>query len=210
MENLQRQQAARLALDETLRHTQKDKEVRSIIESQLQQQTIAFRQYQAAFRSSFPAGIPTQCSGTSSTLPIKAALKYREPADDSDAHDDELEHNRGLEDEVQEGDMGHGIATDEYFSPHSSPQTREGHDHKGVTASVLPRVDHPSYTTQRQSESSGGVAAHVQTHQHEWTYEEQFKQVRRHMQSTFVVRRTQSWLINKQTHTQICIAYINT
>ncbi|XP_061119485.1 AT-rich interactive domain-containing protein 3A-like [Conger conger] len=181
MENLQRQQAARLALGGTLRHTQKDKEVRSLIEAQLQQQAIAFRQYQAAFRSSFPAGIPTQCTGTSTALPIQAALKYTEPADDSDVDDDdELEHNRGLEDEIQQDGMEHERATNEdftYFSPHSSPQPREGHDHKGVGASVLPKIGHPPYTAQRQSESPGGVATHVQTHQHEWTYEEQFKQL---------------------------------
>ncbi|XP_035245718.1 AT-rich interactive domain-containing protein 3A-like [Anguilla anguilla] len=178
MENLQRQQAARLALEEKLRYTQKDKEVRSIVESQFQQQAIAFRQYQAAFRGSFPAGILDQRSETSSALPHQTALKYPEPADDSDV-DDELEHTRGLEDEnqhLEEDELERERITKEDFA-HSSPQIRERHDPKGVTVNLLPSDGHPSYTAQRQSVSPGGVATHVQTHQHEWTYEEQFKQL---------------------------------
>ncbi|KAJ8396590.1 hypothetical protein AAFF_G00016560 [Aldrovandia affinis] len=187
MENLQRQQAARLALEEKLRHAQKEKEVRSIVESQIQQQAMAFRQYQAAVRGSFAAGVPQPRSGTNSALIHQhAAPKHTESAPDSDV-DDELEHDRGLEDEdqdLEEDDLGDERVMDEdldedlaHFTPRHSLQTGDGHDTKGVAVNMLSRVGHPVYPAPRQSESPEGVATQVQAHQHEWTYEEQFKQL---------------------------------
>ncbi|GLD52385.1 AT-rich interactive domain-containing protein 3A-like protein, partial [Lates japonicus] len=57
MENLQRQQAARLALEEKLRQAEKEKDLRSMVESQIHQQALAFRHYQAAMRGALAAGV---------------------------------------------------------------------------------------------------------------------------------------------------------
>ncbi|KAI1905219.1 hypothetical protein AGOR_G00013870 [Albula goreensis] len=187
MENLQRQQAARLALEEKLRQTQKEKEVRSIVESQIHQQAIAFRQYQAAVRGSFATGVPDPHSGISSALlPSHAHLKHPEPADDSDM-DDEVEDTRDLEDEGRDLDEDEveddGVMDEDldddftHFAPRHSLQAEDGDDPKGVAMNALSRVGHPSYAAPREPESPGGVATYVQTHQHEWTYEEQFKQL---------------------------------
>uniref|UniRef100_A0A667YLT1 AT-rich interactive domain-containing protein 3 n=1 Tax=Myripristis murdjan TaxID=586833 RepID=A0A667YLT1_9TELE len=67
MENLQRQQAARLALEEKLRQAEKEKDIRSMMETQMHQQALAFRHYQAAVRGALAAGVANSSPGV--TLP---------------------------------------------------------------------------------------------------------------------------------------------
>lgn len=180
MENLQRQQAARLALEEKLRLAEKDKDIRSLMDSQIQQQALAFRHYQAAVRGAFAAGPPVSSPGASSS--------DRQPAhpdphrlDDSDV-DDDLEGDRGMEDEdrdLEDEDIDNeGFVDDDierpvpHYLPRHSMHSDAGHSPKHSGGRVQ-----PSFSAARQPESPGGMA-HAQSQHHEWTYEEQFKQVR--------------------------------
>ncbi|XP_035235987.1 AT-rich interactive domain-containing protein 3A [Anguilla anguilla] len=186
MENLQRQQAARLALEEKLRQAEKEKDLRSMVESQIQQQAIAFRHYQAAVRGAFAAGVPDSSSGGSS---VDRQLAHRDvprhEVDDSDM-DDEVEGDRGMgdeerdpeEDEMEnEGDVDEDMKGDltHYQSRHTL-HSEAGQSPKSNAVHVLSRVGQPSYLAPRHSESPNEVAPHGQSQHHDWTYEEQFKQ----------------------------------
>ncbi len=95
MENLQRQQAARLALEEKLRQAEKEKNIRSMVESQIHQQAIAFRHYQAAVRGAFASGAPNSRSGH----------PHERTADsDIDDEDDDPDLDRGMDDEDRDLD----------------------------------------------------------------------------------------------------------
>nr|XP_033791535.1 AT-rich interactive domain-containing protein 3C isoform X2 [Geotrypetes seraphini] len=134
MENLQRQQAARLALEEKLRHD-KEKELRCLMESRIHQQALAIRHYQAAVRAA--AGEPLQRT----RLPL---VLSREP--ENQEEEDEEEEDEEEEDEEE------ALTT-------SPPQ-------QGSAARVL------SGQSQGPSPSPAPQPSH-----HEWTYEEQFKQL---------------------------------
>ncbi|XP_030048699.1 AT-rich interactive domain-containing protein 3C [Microcaecilia unicolor] len=131
MENLQRQQAARLALEEKLRHD-KEQELRCLVESRIHQQALAIRHYQAAVRAA--AGETLQRS----RLPL---VLTREPENQEEEEDDEEED----EDEEEE------------LPPSPPPQ-------QGPTSQML-------------SGQSQGPSPAPQPSHHEWTYEEQFKQL---------------------------------
>ncbi|XP_063051314.1 AT-rich interactive domain-containing protein 3A isoform X2 [Engraulis encrasicolus] len=183
MENLQRQQAARLALEEKLRQAEKDKDIRSIMDSQIQQQALAFRHYQAAMRGAFGAGATIPSPGASSSDRQSAhadALRLSERPDDSDV-EDEMEGDRGMEDEdrdLEEDDDldNEGFVDDDierpmpHYLPRHSMHSNAGQSPKHSGARVQ-----PSFSAARQADSPGGMA-HVQSQHHEWTYEEQFKQ----------------------------------
>ncbi|XP_062399212.1 AT-rich interactive domain-containing protein 3A isoform X1 [Sardina pilchardus] len=183
MENLQRQQAARLALEEKLRLAEKDKDIRSLMDSQIQQQALAFRHYQAAVRGAFAAGAQISSPGASSSdrqpaHPDPHRLPER-PDDDSDV-DDDLEGDRGMEDEDRDLDDedidNEGFVDDEierpmpHYLPRHSMHSNAGQSPKHSGARVQ-----PSFSAARQPDSPGGMA-HAQSQHHEWTYEEQFKQ----------------------------------
>ncbi|XP_062399213.1 AT-rich interactive domain-containing protein 3A isoform X2 [Sardina pilchardus] len=184
MENLQRQQAARLALEEKLRLAEKDKDIRSLMDSQIQQQALAFRHYQAAVRGAFAAGAQISSPGASSSdrqpaHPDPHRLPER-PDDDSDV-DDDLEGDRGMEDEDRDLDDedidNEGFVDDEierpmpHYLPRHSMHSNAGQSPKHSGARVQ-----PSFSAARQPDSPGGMA-HAQSQHHEWTYEEQFKQL---------------------------------
>ena len=195
MENLQRQQAARLALEEKLRQAEKEKDIRSMVESQIHQQALAFRHYQAAVRGAFVAN---SSSGMSTTerqlaLPHLDARRHSERADDSDMDDeegtrgiddnhrdtegDDMENEGVLDDEDEDEDMEGALS--HYQSRHPM-HPGAGHSPKSTAAHLLSRAP-PSFPAPRQSGSPGGLASQAQSQHHEWTYEEQFKQVRRHL-----------------------------
>uniref|UniRef100_A0A8C8ENG3 AT-rich interactive domain-containing protein 3 n=1 Tax=Oncorhynchus tshawytscha TaxID=74940 RepID=A0A8C8ENG3_ONCTS len=138
MENLQRQQAARLALEEKLRQAEKEKDLRSMVESQIHQQALAFHHYQAAVRGAFAAGV---------------ANSSPRVVDDEDEED-------------MEGALSH-------YQPHHPMHPGAGHSPKGTPVQFMSR-NPPSFVAPRQLESPGGMAP--QSQNHEWTYEEQFKQ----------------------------------
>lgn len=199
MENLQRQQAARLALEEKLRQAEKEKDLRSMVESQIHQQALAFRHYQAAVRGAFAAGVANSSSGMSPAerqlaLSHLDVRRHSERADDSDIDDDEGNSSRpGMGDKERdaEGDdlEEHGVVDDEedededmegalsHYQPRHPMHQGEGHSPQSTAMHLMSRVP-PSFTAPRQSESPGGMAPHSQSQHHEWTYEEQFKQVK--------------------------------
>lgn len=166
MENLQRQQAARLALEEKLRsQAGKDKDIRAVLEQQQQQQELAFRHYQASVRGALAAH--------------RMAAAVPRTTDDSDADDertaldDDDEDERDMEEEeysVNDGDDFEGPTLGQYAPRHAA--ARSGETESPKSAHALTRVQAP-YAVARQPESP-----HAQPQHHEWTYEEQFKQVR--------------------------------
>nr|XP_006011614.2 PREDICTED: AT-rich interactive domain-containing protein 3A-like [Latimeria chalumnae] len=181
MENLQRQQAARLALEEKIRK-EKEKEFRSMVESQIQQQALAIRQYQAAVRVS---------SGTGASLPVDSRLEpHRPPLLVPVVHNPELEEvdpaNKTRADHPADRDRAMGEDGEDDFDEDMEedlheyqpqrPDSGSGHSPKG-TLMVMPKVGQAPYALAGQSHSPSSLAQ-AQTHHHEWTYEEQFKQVR--------------------------------
>ncbi|KAI5088398.1 AT-rich interactive domain-containing protein 3A isoform X1 [Silurus meridionalis] len=158
MENLQKQQAARLALEEKLRsQAEKDRDLRAVLEQQQQQQELAFRHYQASVRGALAAHR------------MKTILNLDDSDSDADDErtaldDDDDEDERDAEDEDSAKD-GDDLAGDlaRYASCHAA---RFG----GNESPKSSRGQTP-YTGGRQPESP-----HAQPQHHEWTYEEQFKQ----------------------------------
>lgn len=175
MENLQRQQAARLALEEKLRQAEKEKDIRSMVESQIQQQALAFRHYQAAVRGAFGGAAPK--------LPMASLAHPDERLADSDIDDDD-DLDRGMDDEDrdldEEDSMNEGGGDDDLEGPlaHYPPRHSlyPGLGQSPKSTPVLSRVQ-PPYPAPRQTESPTGLAPQAQSQHHEWTYEEQFKQV---------------------------------
>ncbi|XP_051786003.1 AT-rich interactive domain-containing protein 3A [Erpetoichthys calabaricus] len=186
MENLQRQQAARLALEEKLRQAEKQKEIRSMVETQIQQQALALRHYHESVRGSFaPRGTesspgasapdrqqirpapPRQIDPDESDMDDEAEGDHED--DERDLDEDDLD-DEGAMDEDVEGDMPH-------FRPRHPGQGGAGQSPKGSSVHVLPRVGQPQYCAPGQSPSPSGTAQQGQSQHHEWTYEEQFKQL---------------------------------
>lgn len=167
MENLQRQQAARLALEEKLRQAEKEKALRSMVESQIHQQALAFRHYQAAMRGALAAGVANSSPGV--TLPHmevrRADIMDRD--DEEDDMDDQgvIDEEEGDEDDVGLNDYHHRPppAQDACLSPSSA--------HMQLLARVPAAAADPGRRT-----GSPAALPPAQQH-HEWTYEEQFKQV---------------------------------
>ncbi|KAL1274872.1 hypothetical protein QQF64_027686, partial [Cirrhinus molitorella] len=177
MENLQRQQAARIALEEKLRQAEKEKDIRSMVESQIQQQAIAFRHYQAAVRGAFAPGVPNPASGI-------YPLERTADSDIDDDDDDDPDLDRGMDDEdrdLEEDDSMNEAGGDEdlegplgHYPPRHAVYPGAGQSPKS-TPIHLSRVQ-PTYPAPRQAESPSGLAPQAQSQHHEWTYEEQFKQ----------------------------------
>ncbi|XP_052448404.1 AT-rich interactive domain-containing protein 3A-like isoform X2 [Carassius gibelio] len=173
MENLQRQQATRLALEEKLRQADKEKEIRSMVESQIHQQAIAFRHYQAAVRGAFAAGAPNQTHELTADSDI----------DDVEEDDPDLDRGMGDEDrDLEEDDSMNEAGGDEdmegplaHYPPHHAVYPGDGQSPKS-TPILMSRVQ-PTYSAPRQTESPSGLAPQAQSQHHEWTYEEQFKQL---------------------------------
>lgn len=181
MENLQRQQAARLALEEKLRQAEQEKDLRSMVESQIHQQTLAFRHYQAAMRGALAAGVASASPAV--TLPLvevrRAAEEGNSSRPDSDDKereeegDETEEQEQDLVDEEEAEDDEDDVGLNHHKHRHSavqggrlSPKSAHMHLMTRVPATFVPA---------RRSESP---STHQQSQHHEWTYEEQFKQVR--------------------------------
>lgn len=175
MENLQRQQAARLALEEKLRQAETEKDLRSMVESQIHQQALAFRHYQAAMRGALTAGVANLSSGV--TLPHMEARRADEDGNSSRLGSDDKERDEEGDDmndqelmgEEEEGEDDVGL--NHYQHLHSSLQGA-GLPPKSAPLHLMARVP-ASFASARRAESPTAQSQH-----HEWTYEEQFKQVR--------------------------------
>lgn len=166
MENLQRQQAARLALEEKLRQAEKEKDLRSMVESQIHQQALAFRHYQAAVRGALAAGVAAH-SPPEVTLHRTGEDESfsRRSSDDKEEEEEEDMEEQELMDEEEEEEDEDGLN-------HYQPRRPELQGPAGPVH-LLPRLP-PSFGPPRRPDSPGG---NPQSQHHEWTYEEQFKQV---------------------------------
>lgn len=177
MENLQRQQAARLALEEKLRQAETEKDLRSMVESQIHQQALAFRHYQAAMRGALAAGVAISSPGARlRRAEVRRADEdgnsSRPGSDDRERDDegDDMEEQEIMdEDEEGEDDGGLNHYQDRQPSLHGACLPP-----KGTPMHLMARVP-AAFTPARRAESP---SAHPQPQHHDWTYEEQFKQVR--------------------------------
>ncbi|XP_068422759.1 AT-rich interactive domain-containing protein 3A [Clinocottus analis] len=176
MENLQRQQAARLALEEKLRQAETEKDLRSMVESQIHQQALAFRHYQAAMRGALAAGVAN--SSPAATLQ-RAELRGAEedgsssrPGSDDRERDedgDDMEEQEDM-DEDEEGEDDVGLT---HYRDQQPPLHGAGVPPKGTPLHLMARVP-GAFAPGRRAESP---SAHPQPPHHDWTYEEQFKQL---------------------------------
>lgn len=162
MENLQRQQAARLALEEKLRQAEKEKELRCMVESQIHQQALAFRHYQLAMPGALSAGAESSPPGV--TPPH---MEVRICAEDGNSNPGICVKDRdGEGDDTEEQDlMDQDEVGDDVGLNQSSLQEACVSQHLRVFA-PHGHTDSPSL--------------HAASQNHEWTYEEQFKQVSQH------------------------------
>ncbi|XP_056274999.1 AT-rich interactive domain-containing protein 3A isoform X2 [Pseudoliparis swirei] len=179
MENLQRQQAARLALEEKLRQAETEKDLRSMVESQIHQQALAFRHYQAAMRGALAAGVANASPGA--TL-LQRASELRGTEEDGSCSrpgsddrerdedgDEDMEEQEVMdEDEEGEDDAGLSHYRDRQPSLHGA-----GLPPKGTPLHLMALVP-GAFAPARRAESP---SAHPQPQHHDWTYEEQFKQL---------------------------------
>ncbi|KAK5599975.1 hypothetical protein CRENBAI_012543 [Crenichthys baileyi] len=160
MENLQRQQAARLAVEEKLRQSENNRNFCSIVQSQIHRQALAFSHYHGAMGSSLAAG-----AGSSTGV----TLLHREDEDgiSKPCTDDKERKEKGdytdeqeiTDEEDDEEDM---------FNPSHLRQS-------GLrSACVSPKGATVRFLTTDQAPPTESPSAH--SHQ-EWTYEEQFKQL---------------------------------
>ncbi|CAN9512686.1 unnamed protein product [Ophioblennius macclurei] len=162
MENLQRQQAARLALEEKLRQAEKEKDLRSMVESQIQQQALAFRHYQAAMRGALAARVGTSSAGGAlQHMEVRRGGCGESPETDGDSEEQDAmeEEEEEEEEEEDENDEGGRVGLKHY-------------QRQQEAVSLMARVP-VAFAPPRLTESPPGP----QQQQHEWTYEEQFKQV---------------------------------
>ncbi|XP_004558711.3 AT-rich interactive domain-containing protein 3A [Maylandia zebra] len=159
MENLQRQQAARLALEEKLRQAEKEKELRCMVESQIHQQALAFRHYQLAMPGALSAGAESSPPGV--TPPH---MEVRICAEDGNSNPGICVKDRdGEGDDTEEQDlMDQDEVGDDVGLNQSSLQEACVSQHLRVFA-PHGHADSPSL--------------HAASQNHEWTYEEQFKQL---------------------------------
>ncbi|XP_028269642.1 AT-rich interactive domain-containing protein 3A [Parambassis ranga] len=170
MENLQRQQAARLALEEKLRQEEKDNDLCSMVESQNHQQDLAFRHYQMAMRGALAAGVGSKSPGV--TLPhmgIRRSYEDRNSTPDGAGKErDEEEQNIMPENQEDGDDLGLNQYQDRLSSHQGVCLTP-----KSAAVNLMARVPTVfAFAHRAESPASQRPSQH-----HEWTYEEQFKQL---------------------------------
>lgn len=169
METLQRQQAARLALEEKISLTQTD--VHSFVESHINRSVRAFHRYQSAMQDVLRAEVTNSLAGVPlSHLKIRRAHGKADaptppsPSVGRDGEDmsESAEQMKDEEDlEVNRCHLRQPSAVGLRAPPQSSPMSGTA----GVPTCASPA---------RCAESPSASAPQ----QHGWTYEEQFKQVR--------------------------------
>ncbi|XP_044053648.1 AT-rich interactive domain-containing protein 3A isoform X2 [Siniperca chuatsi] len=176
MENLQRQQAARLALEEKLRQAETEKDLRSMVESQIHQQALAFRHYQAAMRGALAAGVANSSSGV--TLPHMEARRADEDGSSSRPSSDDKERDEEGDDMTDQEIVG-----EEEEGEDDAGLNHYQHLHSSLQGACLPPKSAPTHLMARAPASFAPAhrgespSAHPQSQHHEWTYEEQFKQL---------------------------------
>ncbi|MEQ2174982.1 hypothetical protein GOODEAATRI_013390 [Goodea atripinnis] len=161
MENLQRQQAARLAVEEKLRQAENNRNFCSIVQSQIHRQALAFSHYHGAMGSSLAAG-----AGSSTGV----TLLQREDEDgiSKPCTDDKERKERGDYTDEQE-------ITDEEEDEEDMSNPSHLRQSGLCSACVSPKGATVRFLNTDRVPRTESPSAH--SHQ-EWTYEEQFKQVR--------------------------------
>ncbi|KAM9810800.1 AT-rich interactive domain-containing protein 3A [Neosynchiropus ocellatus] len=167
MENLQRQQAARLALEEKLRQAEKGKHLRSMVESQMNQQALAFRHYQAAVRGAFAAGVGGSPPGMS--LPYMEVRRADEDMNSSGKDEDDADV---LEEEEEDEEDEDDLSLCQQRQPSLPLQEASP---KSAPGRLLSRGPGPLLLAPGRCSESPPLQPQAQ--HHEWTYEEQFKQL---------------------------------
>nr|XP_061803966.1 AT-rich interactive domain-containing protein 3A [Nerophis lumbriciformis] len=163
MENLQRQQAARIALDEKLRQVGKERDLRSMVETRIHQQALAFRHYQTAMHSALVAGVAGSPPGVTNgqTQVCEACEDRNSPRNSIDKRDMEdlqdMDEQEGLDDERDR--------SNHYEETCLSEKSAAVHLMTKVPGGLAPG---------RRPECTPRP---LQPQHHEWTYEEQFKQL---------------------------------
>ncbi|XP_031156329.1 AT-rich interactive domain-containing protein 3A isoform X1 [Sander lucioperca] len=172
MENLQRQQAARLALEEKLRQAETEKDLRSMVESQIHQQALAFRHYQAAMRGALAAGV------ANSSLPHMEVRRAAEDGSSSrpgshgkerEEEGDDMEEQDIMDEEEEEGEDDVGL---NHYQHRASSLQGAGLPPKSSPMHLMARAP-AAFAPARRAESPSAP----QPQHHDWTYEEQFKQL---------------------------------
>uniref|UniRef100_A0A3P9H9A9 AT-rich interactive domain-containing protein 3 n=1 Tax=Oryzias latipes TaxID=8090 RepID=A0A3P9H9A9_ORYLA len=153
MEHLQRQQAARLALEEQRRQAEREQELRS----HLQRQALAFCQYQTAVRGALPAGAGEAAATAALPPPLE---------EDADSESERRAQGGDPEEqEVVDGGGGDGAMLSRlHLQARLPPRSASAHPVARIPVGFLEASCAESPPARPQS-------------QHEWTYEEQFKQV---------------------------------
>lgn len=172
MENLQRQQAARLALEEKITLTQTD--VHSFVESHLNRRVRAFHRYQTAMQDVLTKEVTNSLSG----VPL-SRLKIRGTHENADAlRAPSADVGSDKEDTDETEAAGQTAKDDDDFELNSFHLRQSS-----VVGLCVPPQNSPMFVMSgvptclspaRCAESPSAGA----TQQHGWTYEEQFKQVR--------------------------------
>lgn len=175
MENLQRQQAARLALDEKLRQAGKERDLRSMVESEIRQQALAFRHYQATMNSALAPGVASCSPGASlsQTQVCEAGEDRNSSRNWSDNRDIGDLQEDAEEQELIDGDVEDCLKHDENRETLLQETCLL---EKSAAVHLMNRT--PGALAQKCRPESPPRPPHPQ--HHEWTYEEQFKQVRNH------------------------------
>lgn len=172
MENLQRQQAARLALEEKVRQAETETDLRSMVESHIHQQALAFRHYQAAMRGALNDEVANL------SLPHMEVLRAD---DDGDSRPGGNSKERGEE----ENDINeHEVINEQENGEDDVGSIHSQQRQLSLQGAFLPSHSAPMHHMARVPGAFGPArrtespSAHHQSHQHhEWTYEEQFRQV---------------------------------
>ncbi|XP_068166165.1 AT-rich interactive domain-containing protein 3A [Antennarius striatus] len=174
MENLQRQQAARLAIEEKLRQSETAKDLRSAVESQIYPHAPAFRHYRAAMRG---AGVANS-SVRVTTLPHMDVPRDSDDGNSTrvDSDDKEcVEEDHDMEERniMNEDDEGKDCVTLNHFPHQQSPLRVTSLAPQSAAMYLMARVP-SAFAPARRAESP---SAQTQSQHHDWTYEEQFKQL---------------------------------
>ncbi|XP_053556954.1 AT-rich interactive domain-containing protein 3C [Bombina bombina] len=178
MENLQRQQAARLALEEKLRQ-EKDRELRCMVESRIQQQALAIRHYQAAVRAAAAAVVTSpSISNSTNTTTTSSPVSQNRPSlilSQTPIRRTVEEEPKARSEEEEEGDYLEGEMDDEMIEEDEDDEKMISHiQHPGSPIKGVSRIGNPQAPNTPIPGQSQTLSP---TGHHEWTYEEQFKQL---------------------------------
>ncbi|XP_068615258.1 AT-rich interactive domain-containing protein 3A-like [Brachionichthys hirsutus] len=167
MENLQRQQAARLAVEEKVRQSETAKDLRSTAEPHVPPHAPAFRHYRAGVRGGAGAAVP------SGRVTLPRVNVTRADGDSSRAESDDQEREEEEDDIMNEEGEGKECVAPKRSQHRQSLLHRSSLGPQSAPMYLMARVPSACAPARRAESPS----THSQALHHEWTYEEQFKQL---------------------------------